>query len=255
MRTQPKKNVQRREEEQQEGTRLNKAIADAGIASRRGADEIIAEGRVKLNGRVVTELGTRVVAGDMITVDGKPIGDPERLIYFLLNKPKDTITTTSDEKGRRTVLDLIDSRERVYPVGRLDRNTTGVLLLTNDGDLANRLMHPRYRIPRVYNVVLDKPLDLRDARKITGGVTLENGDETQECEIDMEDRDRSHVTITLYEGKNREVRRLFEHFGYEVIRLDRKVYAGISTRGLARGEWRRLERKEVSMLRRMVNLE
>lgn len=255
MRTQPKKNVQRREEEQKEGTRLNKAIADAGIASRRGADEIIAEGRVKLNGKVVTELGTRVVAGDLITVDGKPIGDPERLIYFLLNKPKDTITTTSDEKGRRTVLDLIDSRERVYPVGRLDRNTTGVLLLTNDGDLANRLMHPRYRIPRIYNVVLDKPLDLRDARKITGGVTLENGDETQECEIDMEDRDRTHVTITLYEGKNREVRRLFEHFGYEVIRLDRKVYAGISTRGLARGEWRRLDRKEVSMLRRMVNLE
>ncbi len=262
MRTQPKKNVQKQRNAQKqqpgqphEGTRLNKAIADAGISSRRGADEIIAEGRVKINGRVVSELGTRVMSGDLVTVDGNPIGDPERHIYILLNKPKDTITTTSDEKGRRTVLDLIDARERVYPVGRLDRNTTGVLLLTNDGDLANRLMHPSYQIARVYNVVLDKALDLRDGRKIAAGVTLENGDETQECELAVDDRDRTHVTITLYEGKNREVRRLFEHFGYEVMRLDRKMYAGISSRGLARGEWRRLERKEVSMLRRLVNLE
>ena len=230
-------------------------IADAGVASRRAADEMIAEGRVKVNGRVVTELGTRVTSNDKVMVDGKLISDPERHVYILLNKPKDTITTTSDERGRRTVLDLIDARERVYPVGRLDRNTTGVLLLTNDGDLANRLMHPRHRVARLYEVMLDKPLELRDARAIAAGVELENGDKTQPCEIDMEDRDRQHLRITLYEGKNREVRRLFEHFGYEVTRLDRKLYAGISTRGLARGEWRRLERKEISALRRLVDLE
>lgn len=242
-------------DEPREGIRLNKVIADAGVSSRRGADELIAEGRVKVNSKVATELGMRVGPNDRVMVDGKLIGDPERHIYVLLNKPKDTITTTSDERGRRTVLDLIDSRERIYPVGRLDRNTTGVLLLTNDGALANRLMHPRYRVPRTYNVVLDKPLELKDARKLAAGVELENGDQTQPCELDMEDRDRTHVTITLFEGKNREVRRLFEHFGYEVIRLDRKLYGGITTRGLARGEWRRLERKEISALRRLVNLE
>jgi pseudouridine synthase len=230
-------------------------IADAGIASRRTADEMIAEGRVKVNGRVVTELGTRITSNDRVMVDGKLISDPERHVYILLNKPKDTITTTSDERGRRTVMDLIDTRERIYPVGRLDRNTTGVLLLTNDGDLANRLMHPRHGVARLYDVVLDKPLELRDARAITAGVELENGDKTQPCEIDMEDRDRQHLRITLYEGKNREVRRLFEHFGYEVTRLDRKLYAGLSARGLARGEWRRLERKEISSLRRLVDLE
>jgi len=237
------------------GIRLNKMIADAGIASRRGADELITGGRVKVNGRVVAELGTRVQPGERVMVDGKLIGDPERHIYILMNKPKDTITTTSDERGRRTVMDLIELRERIYPVGRLDRNTTGVLLLTNDGDIANRLMHPRYRVPRTYGVVLDKPLDLKDARRISQGLELENGDVTQPCEVDVEDRDRTHVTITLYEGKNREVRRLFEHFGYEVVRLDRKLYAGITTRGLARGEWRRLDRREISMLRRLVNLE
>jgi len=238
-----------------EGIRLNKVIADAGISSRRGSDDLITEGRVKVNSKVVTELGMRVGPNDRVMVDDKLIGDPERHIYVLLNKPKDTITTTSDERGRKTVLDLIDSRERIYPVGRLDRNTTGVLLLTNDGALANRLMHPRHRIARTYNVVLDKPLELKDGRRIAGGVELENGDQTQPCEIDMAERDRTHVIITLFEGKNREVRRLFEHFGYEVIRLDRKAYAGITTRGLARGEWRRLERKEVSALRRLVNLE
>lgn len=237
------------------GVRLNKAIADAGIVSRRAADELIAQGEVKINGKVVTELGTRVTSSDRVSVRGKLIGDPERHAYILLNKPKDTITTTNDERGRRTVLDLVGSRERIYPVGRLDRNTTGVLLLTNDGELANRLMHPRYSVPRTYAVVLDKPLELKDARRITAGVELENGDVTQPCEIDMEDRDRTHVTITLYEGKNREVRRLFEHFGYEVTRLDRKQYGGITTRGLARGEWRRLDRREISMLRRLVNLE
>jgi pseudouridine synthase len=225
------------------------------VASRRSADAIITEGRVKVNGRVVTELGTRVFATDKITIDGKPIGDPERHVYILLNKPKDTITTTKDELGRRTVLDLIGYRTRIYPVGRLDRNTTGVLLLTNDGELANRLMHPRYGVERRYEVTLDKPLEIRDAKAIAAGVELENGDVTQECEVMFDDRNREQVEIVLKEGKNREVRRLFEHFGYEVLRLHRAMYAGLTVRGLARGEWRPLERKEITALHRLAELQ
>lgn len=234
------------------GTRLNKVIADAGVASRRAADEMIAAGRVKVNGLVVTELGTRVRPGERVMVDGKIIADPERHVYILLNKPKDVITTTSDERGRRTVLDLVDIGERIYPVGRLDRNTTGVLLLTNDGTIANRLMHPRYGIARVYEVTLDRPLELRHAKEIATGVELENGERTAPCEIDLEDKDRTKVWARLYEGKNREVRRLFEHFGYDVVRLDRREYAGLTVRGLARGEWRRLDKREISMIRRLV---
>ncbi|MBS1914355.1 MAG: rRNA pseudouridine synthase [Bacteroidetes bacterium] len=235
--------------------RLNKVLADAGVASRRAADELIAAGRVKVNGKVVTELGLRVDPRDRVMLDGQLIGDPERLVYYILNKPKDTITTTSDERGRRTVLDLVHTHERIYPVGRLDRNTTGVLILTNDGDLANRLMHPRYGVPRLYEVMLDRPLDLHHAKEIVQGVMLEGGEQTQPCELDVDARDRHSLAILLHEGKNREVRRIFEHFGYEVTRLDRKQYAGLTARGLARGEWRRLDRREISMLRRMVNLE
>ncbi len=238
-----------------QGVRLNKVIADAGIASRRAADEMIAAGRVKINGRLATDLGVRVGPSDRVMVDGKIIGDPERHVYILLNKPKDTITTTNDERGRRTVMDLINGRERVYPVGRLDRNTTGALLLTNDGELAHRLMHPRFGVPRLYDVTLDKPLAFADARRIAAGVELENGDQTQQCELEVSSTDHRRVSILLHEGKNREVRRLFEHFGYEVERLDRKQYAGLSTRGLSRGEWRRLERREVSLLRSMAGLE
>jgi 23S rRNA pseudouridine2605 synthase len=231
-------------------------LADAGVASRRAADRLIAEGHVKVNGTVVDELGTKVNPYDKIMVDDKLIGDPERHIYLLLNKPKDTITTTSDERGRKTVLDLVHSEERIYPVGRLDRNTTGALLLTNDGELANRLMHPSYGIERFYNVVLDKPLELKDARAIAAGdIDIGDGDVTGPTEVVVEDKDRTHVQIMLREGKNREVRRLFEHFGYDVIRLDRKMYAGLSTRGLARGDSRRLDRRELSALRRLVNLE
>jgi 23S rRNA pseudouridine2605 synthase len=217
---------------------------------------MIAEGRVKINGSVVTELGTKVSPYDRIMVDNKLIGEPERHVYVVLNKPKDTITTTSDERGRRTVLDLVQTEERIYPIGRLDRNTTGVLLLTNDGELANRLMHPRYGVERIYNVVLDKALDLKHARAIAAGnVDIGEGDITGQSEVSVDDRDRTHVQILLREGKNREVRRLFEHFGYDVVRLDRKVYAGVSSRGLARGESRRLDRREVSALRRLVDLE
>jgi 23S rRNA pseudouridine2605 synthase len=231
-------------------------LADAGVASRRAADRLISEGHVKVNGTVVDELGTKVNPYDKIMVDDKLIGEPERHIYLLLNKPKDTITTTSDERGRKTVLDLVHSEERIYPVGRLDRNTTGALLLTNDGELANRLMHPSYGIERFYNVVLDKPLELKDARAIAAGdIDIGDGDVTGQTEVVVEDKDRTHVQIMLREGKNREVRRLFEYFGYDVVRLDRKMYAGLSTRGLARGDSRRLDRRELSALRRLVGLE
>lgn len=238
-----------------DGIRINKLIADAGVASRRAVDALITEGRVKINGKVVTELGTRVMPNDRVMVDGNQISDPERHVYFIMNKPKDTITTTQDELGRRTVLDLIGHRSRIYPVGRLDRNTTGVLILTNDGDLAHRLMHPSYGVERRYDVVLDRVLDFRDAKKISAGVELDNGDTTQECELFVDDRDHTKVEIVLREGKNREVRRLFEHFGYEVVRLHRVEYAGLTARGLARGEWRPLDRREISALRRLVELE
>ena len=252
-----KRSQQNRDEEQSaDGVRLNKAIADAGVASRRAADALIAEGRVRINGRVVTELGTRVGVNDQVSVDGKLIGLPERHVYILLNKPKDTITTTSDERGRRTVLDLIDLPQRLYPVGRLDRHTTGVLLLTNDGDLAHRLMHPRYGVERYYDVVIDRPLSFTDAKAIAaGGVDLGGGDITNSCDVFVDDRDRRNVAIMLREGKNREVRRLFEAFGYVVERLNRRAYAGLTTRGLARGEWRHLERNEINALRRLVSLQ
>jgi 23S rRNA pseudouridine2605 synthase len=239
-----------------DGMRLNKVIADAGVASRRAADAMIADGRVRINGRVVTELGTKVGPNDEVKVDGKIIGLPERHVYILLNKPKDTITTTSDERGRRTVLDLVDQQERLYPVGRLDRHTTGALLLTNDGDLAHRLMHPRYGVQRFYEVELDHPLAFADAKTIArGDVDLGGGDVTGACELFVDDRDRRIVTIVLREGKNREVRRLFEAFGYEVKKLNRRAYAGLTTRGLARGDWRHLDRSEVAALRRLVNLQ
>lgn len=238
-----------------EGTRLNKVIAEAGIASRRAADAMISDGRVRVNGRVATELGMRVSPNDQISVDGKLIGLPERHVYILLNKPKDTITTTSDERGRRTVLDLVEQTQRLYPVGRLDRNTTGVLLLTNDGDLAHRLMHPSYGIERYYDVTLDRPLTFADAKRIAAGnIDLGEGDVTGQCEVLVDDRDRRNVTIVLREGKNREVRRLFEAFEYTVEKLNRRAYAGLTTRGLARGDWRHLERSEVAELRRLVQL-
>ena len=238
------------------GTRLNKVIAEAGVASRRAADAMITEGRVRVNGRVVTELGMRVSTNDQVAVDGKIIGLPERHVYILLNKPKDTITTTSDERGRRTVLDLVEQSARLYPVGRLDRNTTGVLLLTNDGDLAHRLMHPRYGIERYYDVELDRPLTFSDAKQIAAGsIDLGDGDVTGQCEIFVDDSDRRIVTIVLREGKNREVRRLFEVFEYTVMKLNRRAYAGLTTRGLSRGDWRNLDRTEVAELRRLVQLQ
>lgn len=247
-------NRKRSVEEPAQFVRLNKAIADAGVASRRAADEMIANGQVTVNGKVCTELGRKVTPQDVVSVNGEPITRYKHLTYIVLNKPKDVISTSKDELGRTTVFDIVRLRTRLFTVGRLDRNTTGVLLITNDGELASRLMHPRYGISRVYNATLSAPLSTRHAASIAEGVELDDG-RTQPCEIFIDPRDAHKVSIEIHEGKNREVRRLFEHFGYDVRKLDRKQYAIITTRGLARGEYRHLTRDEVSELRRLVNLE
>ena len=236
-----------------QSVRLNKAIADAGVASRRAADELIAAGKVKVNRKVCTDLSTKIAPGDVVSVNGEDITRTKHLTYILLNKPKDVITTSSDEKGRKTVFDIVKIHQRLFTVGRLDRNTTGVLLITNDGELANRLMHPRYEIPRVYRAGLDKPLDPKHGRAIAAGVELEDGP-TQPCTVTIDPKNPSTVYVELAEGRNREVRRLFEHFGYDVRRLDRKEYGTLSTRGLARGEYRHLTRDEVRDLRKLVKL-
>ncbi len=236
------------------GLRLNKYLANAGIASRRKADELIESGVVKVNGKTVTELGMRVGPGDNVTVKGDPVSFDKLLTYILLNKPKDCITTNSDEKGRTTVLDVVKSRERIFPVGRLDRNSTGVLLLTNDGDLAYRLTHPKFQVTRVYKVRLDKGLQIDDLRAIAGGIELDDGP-TQPCEIAIDSGDRRDVVISLTEGRNREVRRIFEARGYLVRKLDRKIYATLSTRGMARGDFRHLTRQEIRELEQTVGLD
>ncbi len=233
--------------------RLNKFLADAGIASRRTSDELISTGVVKINGKVVKELGTKVHPSDLVTVNGEPVSYIKHLTYVILNKPKDYITTTSDDLGRKTVMDLIPISQRLYPVGRLDRNTTGVLIITNDGELATRLMHPKYGVEREYSVGLDKKLKFDDAKAISEGVELEDG-VTGPAEVFIE-RDQHECKIVLREGKNREVRRLFEHFGYEVERLHRVRYAGVTVTGLSRGEYRHLTPSEVRNLRSLVGLE
>lgn len=240
--------------------RLNKFLADAGVCSRREADEIIRRGEVKVNGKLITEVGTKVHLADLVTVKGKPINAEKHLTYLVLNKPKDTITTMSDEKGRKTVMDLLppNFEARVYPVGRLDRNTTGTLLLTNDGELAHRLTHPKYEIPRQYSVGLDKKLTLSHAHQIAGGVDIltdEGSYISAPCEILLDPEDHRHLLLEIREGKNREVRRIFESLGYEVKKLDRKSFATISVRGVRRGEYRHLTREEVRGLETLVGLE
>lgn len=239
---------------EQAPVRLNKAIADAGVASRRHADELIASGRVRVNGDVVTELGRKVTINDIVAVDGEQISRRKHLTYVLLNKPKDVISTSSDERGRTTVFDIVRIHDRLFTVGRLDRNTTGVLLITNDGDLAHRLMHPRHEIPRAYKVKLDRDILPSHARTISGGIELDDGP-TQPCEVLIDPKDRSVVHMVIREGRNREVRRIFEAMGYEVRGLDRKQYAFLTTRGLKRGEYRHLTADEVRELRTMVGLE
>lgn len=233
--------------------RLNKYLADAGIASRRKADELIASGAVKVNRKIIIDLGTKINPGDKVTVNGDPVSAEKKLVYILLNKPKDYITTTNDEQDRKTVLNIVKSRERIFPVGRLDRNTTGALLLTNDGDMTYRLTHPKFRIERIYNAGLDKAMKFIDAKKIAGGIELEEG-RTAPCELFIDPNDKTKVTISLTEGKNHEIKRMFEAVGYYVRKLDRKYFAGLSTAGLNRGQYRHLSRKEILMLRKLTGL-
>jgi len=232
-------------------TRLNKFIADAGICSRREADKLIEAGKIRLNGKLVTELGTKVSPGDLVIYNGKKLKS-ERLRYLLLNKPKGFITTSDDPQNRRTVMNLVEKAcdERIYSVGRLDRNTTGILLFTNDGELTTRLTHPKHGVKKLYHAVLDKPLSKNDLLKIMEGVELEDGIITPDKINWVSDEpDKRHIGIELHSGKNRIVRRIFEHVGYEVIRLDRVIFAGLTKKDLPRGRWRFLEEKEVNILK------
>lgn len=224
-----------------------------GVASRRAAEEMISNGEVEVNGAVVSEMGTKVnPQTDVVKVNGQTYSLAQKLVYILLNKPKDFITTSNDEKGRRTVLDLVNVRERVYPVGRLDRQTTGVLLLTNDGMLANKLMHPSSKIIKSYHASLDKSLDLVHAEKISRGVFLEDG-KTAPAELEIIPGTKNkEIVIHIHEGKNRQVRRMFESFGYEVDKLHRVQYAGLTVKGLQRGLWRSLTEKEIAHLKSQV---
>lgn len=232
--------------------RLNKYIADAGFVSRRKADELIQNGSVKVNKKVVTELGSKISSDDNVVVNGKTIYVAHKYIYILLNKPKNCITSTSDEKGRKTVMNIVKIQDRVFPVGRLDRNTTGVILLTNDGELANILTHPKYKIKRVYNAKLDKILSTTDAQKIANGIDIGDNIVTSPCDVFIDPENKYKAMITLTEGKNHEVRKMFEAVGYEVKSLDRKYYHNLSTKGLARGKYRFLEKKEITELRKLI---
>lgn len=232
---------------------LNKFLAHGGICGRREAAGLVKEGRVKVNGAVVTEPAYRVQAADQIHFDGKPVKPVLQLIYILLNKPKDYLTTTDDPEGRKTVLQLIRgaTADRVYPVGRLDRNTSGVLLLTNDGDLTQQLSHPSYEVKKVYEVRLDKPLAKTDFEKILSGIRLEDGAIKADALGYADARDKSVIGIEIHSGRNRIVRRIFESLGYDVKGLDRVMYAGLTKKNVERGKWRLLAEKEVRLLKYM----
>ncbi len=231
--------------------RLNKYISNAGICSRREADTLIATGVVQVNGKIVTEMGYKVKPTDVIKYGGQTLRK-ERLVYLILNKPKDYITTYDDPQKRRTVLELIQGacKERIYPVGRLDRATTGLLMFTNDGELTKKLTHPRYGVRKVYHVELDKPLKRSDMDKIEAGLELEDGEiKVDEITYVGEGKDKSIVGIELHSGKNRIVRRIFEHLGYNVRKLDRVVFGPLTKKDMPRGRWRLLTDAEVGMLK------
>lgn len=233
-----------------EPIRLNKFLANAGICSRREADEFITAGVVSVNGVVVTELGTKVKRIDEIKFHDQPV-NIERKVYVLLNKPKDCVTTSDDPQERKTVMDFVKGacKERIYPVGRLDRNTTGVLLLTNDGDLASKLTHPKYLKKKIYHVYCDKNVTKADLDQIVSGITLDDGEIHADAVSYASETDKSQVGIEIHSGKNRIVRRIFEALGYRVIKLDRVYFAGLTKKGLRRGDWRYLTEQEVNMLR------
>ena len=247
-----KKRIEYKEEniDPTEPLRLNKFLANAGVCSRREADEFIQAGLVTVNGQVVTELGTKILRTDEVKFHDAVVS-LEKKVYVLLNKPKDYVTTSDDPQQRKTVMDLVKDvcPERIYPVGRLDRNTTGVLLLTNDGDLASKLTHPKFLKKKVYHVHLDKNLTAHDMQQISEGITLEDGEIKADAVAYADERDKSQVGIEIHSGKNRIVRRIFESLGYRVTKLDRVQFAGVTKKDLRRGDWRFLTEKEVDMLR------
>ena len=233
-----------------EQLRLNKFMANAGVCSRREADELIQKGLVKVNGNVVTELGVKITRNDVVEYNDKVVV-AESKCYILLNKPKDTVTTSDDPNGRKTVMDLVKGacNERIYPVGRLDRNTTGVLLLTNDGDLASKLTHPKYVKKKIYQVWTDKPISEEDMQHIADGVELEDGPIHADAISYVSPTDRKQAGIEIHSGRNRVVRRIFESLGYHVVKLDRVYFAGLTKKNLPRGRWRYLTQEEVNFLK------
>lgn len=238
------------------GIRLNKYIANSGVCGRREADKLIGKGEIQVNGEVVTELGRKVLLSDKVVFKGEkliPVTDP---VYILMNKPKDTITTTNDPEGRKTVMDLIEGavEERLYPVGRLDRNTTGVLLLTNDGELAQRLTHPKRVIQKVYVAELDKPITDADLTQLVTGVELEDGTMVVDKAAMPSPKQRNIVGVEIHSGRNRIVHRTFEKLGYKVLKLDRVLFANLDKRRIKRGEWRTLTSKELKTLRASLGL-
>jgi len=236
-----------------DSVRLNKYLANAGVCSRREADNYIESGIVSINGKVVVELGTKVKYGDVVKFNDQTLV-PEKKTYILLNKPKDYVTTLDDPHAKKTVIDLIKNgcKERVYPVGRLDKATTGLLLLTNDGELAEFLAHPRNNKKKIYQATLDKPAHEDDLAKLYQGITLEDG-KVKADEISFVDpADKREVGIEIHSGRNRIVRRMFEHIGYDVRKLDRVYFAGLTKKNLPRGKWRFLSEKEVVMLKRGI---
>jgi len=247
----PKKDANPLRDEALEGMRLNKYIAHCGICSRRQAAEFVKEGLVTVNGEVEVEPWRLIGPKDKVTFKGKPVQPEAKKVYILMNKPKNVITTTNDEKGRKTVMDIVGPKvnERIYPVGRLDRNTVGLLLLTNDGDLAKKLSHPSYEVKKIYHVILDKPVTGNHVLEIGAGLKLEDG----VAEVDrinyLKDAPRTEIHIEIHIGRNRIVRRIFEHLGYEVVKLDRIYYAGLTKKDLPRGWFRPLKEKEVIMLK------
>ncbi len=233
-----------------EGIRLNKYIANTGLCSRREADELIRAGLISVNGRVTKTLGMKVTPSDIIKYDGKVLSK-EKKVYILLNKPKDFVTTTDDPYARKKVTDLVQKAcpERVYPVGRLDRMTTGVLLLTNDGDLTTRLTHPKYNRKKIYHVFLNKNVKEDDLDQLVNGIDLPDGKVNADVAAFVDPADKKQVGIEIHSGKNRIIRRMFEHLGYRIMKLDRVYFAGLTKKGLARGKWRYLKEKEIIMLK------
>lgn len=247
----PKRNIPTVVKPASEQMPLNKYVAHAGVCARRDAAQLVKDGHVKVNGELITEPGFKVTAKDEVRVKDKKVSLVKDLVYILVNKPKNYITTTEDPQGRKTVLDLIKkaTNERVFPIGRLDRNTSGVLLLTNDGDLSQQLTHPSNQVKKIYSVVLDKPLTKDHFEQILKGITLDDGPAHVDVMAYTDPKDKTMIGVELHGGRNRIVRRIFEHFGYDVKTLDRVVFAGLTKKNLQRGHWRHLTDKELRELK------